>query len=152
MILENWFKLKRKNPDQVRFDRLTKRLESPIERRFWAHGYGRLSGLGHFTPQVKIGQYRVDFALTNIPGVELLKVVIELDGQEFHSTPAQRNYDTERDRYLLRRGWQVVHFTGSQINRDCEGCVLETAYMVREWGRWLRQPRRTIFSWLTGRI
>ncbi len=139
MILINrlpW--VKKKSPDQVRFERLAKRLESPIERLFWATGYKRLSKLGHFTPQVKIGQYRVDFILDNIPGVDLLKMVIELDGQNFHSTPEQRNYDTERDRYLLRRGWQVVRFTGSQINGNCGACVSEVETLVREWSRWLR--------------
>ena len=135
MILFNRFKLKRKDPDKARFDRLSKRLESPIERRFWAHGYGPLSALGRFTPQLRVEGYRVDFALTNIPDTQLLKVVIELDGHDFHSSPEQRNYDTERDRYLLRRGWQVIRFTGSQINRDCEGCVRETVESVREWGR-----------------
>lgn len=129
---------KKKSPDQVRFDRLAKLDESPIERLFWQTGYRHLSRLGHFTPQVKIGPYRVDFVLDNIPGVSLLKIVIELDGHEFHSTPEQRNYDTERDRYLLRRGWQVVRFTGSQINGNCVACVNEVAGLVREWSKWLK--------------
>lgn len=133
----NLFKRK-KNPDQRRFDRLAKRLESPIEKRFWAHGYRHLSPLGIFTPQMKIGGYRVDFSLTDIPGVDLLKIVIELDGHDYHSTPAQRNHDTARDRTLLKGGWQVVRFTGSQINRNVEGCVLETTALVQEWARWLR--------------
>ncbi len=130
---------KEKSPDQVRFDRLFKICESHIERLFWQMGYQYLSRLGRFTPQVKIGPYRVDFTLTNIPGVDLLKMVIELDGQDFHSTPEQRNYDTERDRYLMRRGWQVVRFTGSQINSDCIACVSEVESLVREWSKWLRR-------------
>jgi very-short-patch-repair endonuclease len=99
---------KRKDPDQARFDRLAKRLESPIEKRFWAHGYGPLSALGRLTPQVKVEGYRVDFALTDVPGVPLLNVVM-----------------------------QVVRFTGSQINRDCAGCVRETVALVKEWRKWL---------------
>lgn len=138
MILFNWFKLKRKDPDKARFYRLAKRLESPIERRFWAHGYGPLSALGRLTPQLRVEGYRVDFALINIPCVDLLKVAIELDGHDYHSTRHQRNYDTARDRIFLKAGWQVIHFTGSQINRDCEGCVRETVELVKEWSRWLR--------------
>jgi very-short-patch-repair endonuclease len=128
----------RKDPHQARFDRLAKRLESPIERRFWAHAYGPLSALGIFTPQVTAVGYRLDFALTDIPGVDLLKVAIELDGQDFHKTQDQRNYDTMRDRALMKVGWQVVRFTGSQINRNVEGCVNETVELVKEWGKWLR--------------
>lgn len=129
---------KQKDPDQVRFDRLAKRLESPIERLFWQTGYKNLSRLARFTPQQKIGPYRVDFILDNIPGVSLLKVIIELDGQEFHSTPEQRDYDTKRVRYFQRRGWQVIRFTGSQVNGNCLACVQETEGLIREWSKWLR--------------
>lgn len=139
MILINrlpW--VKQKDPDQVRFDRLAKLCESPIERLFWQTGYKCLSRYGHFTPQVKIEGYRADFVLDNIPGVPFLKMVIELDGQDYHSTPEQRNYDTERDRYLMRRGWQIIRFTGSQVNGNCAACVREVEGLVREWARWLR--------------
>jgi very-short-patch-repair endonuclease len=138
MIFINWNWLKRKDPDQARFDRLAKRLESPIEKRFWAHAYGPLSNLGHFTPQVKVEGYRVDFALTNVPGVPLLNVVIELDGHDYPSSRDQRNHLTARDRALMKAGWQVVRFTASQINSDCEGCVRETVALVREWMKWSR--------------
>ena len=130
---------KQKSPDQARLERLAKRLESPIERLFWQTGYKYLSKWGHLTPQTKIGPYRADFTLTNIPGVDLLKLVVELDGQEFHSTPEQRDYDTKRERYLMRHGWQVVRFTGSQVNGNCMACVSEVESMVREWSRWLRR-------------
>lgn len=138
MIFVNWLKNRKVSSDQARFDQQSKRLESPIERRFWAHAYSPLSALGRFAPQVRVEGYRVDFALTDIPGVPLLNIAIELDGYDYHSSPEQRNYDTARDRVLLKAGWQVVRFTGSQINRDVEGCVRETADLVREWARWLR--------------
>lgn len=128
----------KRDPDQVRYDRLAKLLESPIERLFWAHGYNRLSTLGQFTPQVKIGPYRVDFALTNIPNVPLLKVVIELDGYNYHRTAEQFATDTKRNRTLQKAGWQVVRFTGAEINGDVRGCVQETVDLVREWSKWLR--------------
>ncbi len=129
---------KRKDPHKVRFDRLAKRLESPIELRFWSHAYGPLSALGRFTPQVKLFAIRVDFTLTVIPGVPLLNIAIELDGHDYHATREQRNRDTQRDRILMMARWQVVRFTGSQINRDVEGCVRETVGLVKEWARWLR--------------
>jgi len=129
---------KENDPEQVRFERLLKLCESPIERLFWQTGYRRLSRIGHFAPQTKIGPYRVDFTLTNIPGVPLLKMVIELEGHEYHSTPKQRNYDTKREWYLMHRGWQVGTFTGARINRECRACVLEVEGLIREWARWLR--------------
>ena len=144
-IPPNWKFIKwviNRDPDQARYKRLSKLLDnSHIERSFWANGYKPLSTLGKFVPQVKIGPYRVDFTLTNIPGVPRLKVVIELDGHEFHSTPKQRNSDTERIRKLQKLRWQIITFTGSQINSDVRGCVRETADLVGEFSelfRWMR--------------
>ncbi len=131
----------KRDPDQIRYDRLARVLESPIEKLFWAHGYQPLSTLGQFSPQVKIGAYRVDFALTNIPGAPRLNVVIELYGYKFHSTPQHINNDTKRVRKLQKLRWQIITFTGSQINSDVRGCVRETADLVREFRelfRWLR--------------
>lgn len=129
---------KQKDPEQVRFERLAKRLESPIERLFWQTGYKRLSRWGHFTPQQDIGPYRVDFTLTNIPGVPLLNVVIELYGYDFHSKPEQVIRDAVRIRVLQRARWKVIVFWGFEINRDCVACVSEAAGLVREWAKWLR--------------
>ena len=53
------------------------------------------------------------------------KVVVELDGHEFHSSPSQREYDAKRDRYLEKKGFRVIRFTGREINRDVNSCVLE---------------------------
>ena len=127
-----------KGPDQVRFDRLAKLCESPIERLFWQTGYKRLSRMGHFTPQQKIGPYRADFVLTDIPGVPLLNVVIELYGYKYHSTPEQVTRDAERVRALQRARWQVVIFWGFEINGNCMACVRRTEFLVREWSKWLR--------------
>ncbi len=129
-----------RDPDQARYKRLSKLLESPIERIFWANGYKTLSTLGKFSPQTKIGAYRADFTLTDIlpPGVPKLKVVIELDGYNYHRTAAQFATDTSRNRALQRAGWKVIRFTGAEINDDVRGCVRETADLVSEWSRWLR--------------
>lgn len=123
---------------QSRFERLAKRLESPIERLFWQWAYKALSKWGTLTPQVNIKGYRVDFALTDIPNVPLLKIAIELDGHEWHKTVEQRNDDYRRDRVLMKAGWKVVRFTGAEIYGDCAGCVAEIADLVRVWVKWLR--------------
>ena len=132
------FQKRRNDPHQDRMERMAKRLESPIERIFWSAGYWRLSRYGILTPQVNIRGYRADFTLTDIPGVPLLKIVIELDGHEWHKTVEQRNEDYRRDRVLMKAGWQVIRFTGAEVYGDCAKCVAETVDLIRVWSRWLR--------------
>jgi very-short-patch-repair endonuclease len=38
-----------------------------------------------------------------------LKVAIEYDGQKYHSSPAAKAADKERDAELRTRGWRVIH-------------------------------------------
>lgn len=136
MILRLWRgEGERPDPERARYNRLAKLLESPLERVFWRGAYNRLSTIGQFAPQTQIRGYRADFVLTHIPNVPLLKVVIELDGQDFHSTPEQRAHDTRRDRVLMKAGWQVIRFTGSQVYGDCNDCVREVVDLVRVWSR-----------------
>lgn len=69
------------------------------------------------TPQAKIDKYRVDFLLEcECPSK---KLVIECDGHEFHErTKQQAARDKKRDRDLANLGYQVRHYTGSEIYRD----------------------------------
>lgn len=127
-----------RNLGQVRFTRLSKLLESPIEKLFWTHGYNHLSMIGQFSPQMKIGEYRVDFVLTNIPRVPSLKIIIELDGFDYHRSPSQFSRDAKRARDLQRAGWKIIRFTGAEINGDVPGCVRETVELVKDWSRGLR--------------
>jgi len=89
-------------------------LESPIEVRLaialWARGI-------LWTPQYKIGKYRLDFACPEV------KLAIECDGHQYHSSREQRGYDADRDRFLLKEGWQVARFTGTQIHQDAAKCA-----------------------------
>lgn len=80
-------------------------------------------------PQVKIGQYRVDFVAQtcvsygNIsPKLEYLAV--ECDGHEFHEkTKLQATRDKARDRYLVGKQIPVMRFTGSEIWEDPMECA-----------------------------
>jgi very-short-patch-repair endonuclease len=120
-ILEQLGMYKPLDHHHKRFDNLGQRCESPIERIFWDAGYFILSRYGQITPQVNIGRYRVDFTYTT----EVNKIIVELDGQNWHSTPEQRAYDYQRERELQREGWQVVRFTGAEIYGDVQGAVFE---------------------------
>ncbi len=96
--------------------------ESPIETAFYdacaavSHEFG---GDFHPTPQVEIGDYRVDFA------IQEYEIAIELDGHDYHKTKEQRTADAKRDRFLTSIGWTVYRFTGSEIWADAAACANE---------------------------
>lgn len=101
---------------------LLKKCESPIEVEFYVHALYSIQSL---KPQIKVGPYRVDFAIPDN------KYYIELDGHDFHSSKEQRAYDAKRDRYLLSNGWKVIRFTGSEINADPSSCVDEIKTILK---------------------
>jgi hypothetical protein len=79
-------------------------------------------------PQVVIGSYRVDFVITeNIkpspyrktPAPIHAPVIVELDGHAFHDkNKEQRAREKARDRFLIKTGYKILHFTGSEVNAD----------------------------------
>lgn len=53
-----------------------------------------------------------------------VKLIIECDGHEFHErTKEQVARDNNRDLALKNEGYEVIHFSGSQIYNDPIGCV-----------------------------
>jgi very-short-patch-repair endonuclease len=76
----------------------------------------------YITPQARIGKYRVDFLLRQVgvgPSDTCTPVVVELDGHAFHDkNKTQRSYEKARDRFLVRNGFRVLHFTGSDVVAD----------------------------------
>lgn len=81
----------------------------------------RPPGEGPFlVPQFRWGRiYRSDWAIVvgDLKGV----LLIECDGKEFHSSPAQIEHDRKKDQAARDRGWFTWRFTGSQINVDADG-------------------------------
>ena len=86
-----------------------KQVESPIERKllYWFVKYGIYPEL-----QYEIPPYRVDFALVD------KKIVIECDGRDFHTSDEHRKRDKIRDEFIVKQGWKVKRFTGSQIYNE----------------------------------
>lgn len=85
-------------------------------------------------PQVKIGNYRVDFLVTCSGGryweyqnpvkLETTKLIVECDGHDFHErTKEQARKDKERDRELQKLGFRVFRFAGSEIYADPMKCA-----------------------------
>lgn len=123
-------------------DALTPRqpFDSPLEAAFYVWSLA-LDVLGpeeeialEHQVEVTVGAelFRLDFAYV------LEKVAIELDGHDFHERTREqvdrRNY---RDRRLLEEGWLVLHFSGSEFNRDPAGCVraAQRAALLRKVGQ-----------------
>lgn len=126
-ILEHFGLYKPVDHEHKRFDRLAARLESPIEKIFWSAAYFELSKLGQLTPQVRVGPYRLDFALVG----DNFKIAIECDGYDYHCTEKQISADNARDLELQRQGWLVVRFTGVKIYGDVQECVFKVISLAR---------------------
>lgn len=72
-------------------------------------------------PGMIIGPYKVDFLYGNC--------VIELDGYDFHKTKEQRDHDYKRERYLQKRGYIVIRFTGTEVFLEARKCVIDMVYI-----------------------
>lgn len=75
----------------------------------------------YIKPQYKIGNYRADFLIyqNGLSEHPAAPVIVELDGHDFHDKDKhQRAYEKSRDRFLVRRGFKVLHFTGSEVVAD----------------------------------
>lgn len=108
--------------------------QSPIEQLMglWLYRMARRHELPGFylCPQADdiVPPYRLDFVLTTMDSrhSEIAEVVVECDGHDFHEkTKAQVARDKKRDRAIAAAGYHVLHFTGSEIWRNPEGCARE---------------------------
>ena len=122
--------------------RLTRRIENRLRRRITfayttrkkliqAHEVGELFGIPPLeeimrqsllkagitpVPQFcimvkKRCRYRIDFAIFCRQG----KIALECDHSRWHQRPARQEKDRERDRWLKRDGWKVIHLTEDHI-------------------------------------
>jgi very-short-patch-repair endonuclease len=93
--------------------------------------YQRGEGI-HITPQHPVGKYKADFLIEQVrigPDEILTPIIVELDGHAFHDKDKrQRSYEKARDREMLRAGYKVLHFTGSDVVAD----PLKVAYEALE--------------------
>lgn len=72
--------------------------------------------------------YRVDFILicSNRMG-DTSFLVVEVDGHDFHErTKEQVASDNARDRRLLKLGFPVIRFSGSEVFASPKSCAIET--------------------------
>jgi very-short-patch-repair endonuclease len=67
-------------------------------------------------PQFKVAGYSIDLVIES----DLNRLAVECDGDEFHSSPEQRENDMRRQRILERCGWTFWRMRGSEFyfNRE----------------------------------
>ena len=90
---------------------------TPIEQKFWQASKNLIRDI---QAQVWIEKYRVDFFIKS------KNLIIELDGHDFHKTKEQRTNDAIRQRFLEKKGYRLIRFTGSEIYQNVDKCVKET--------------------------
>ncbi len=92
-------------------------LLTPIEQKFWQASKNLIQDI---QAQVWIEKYRVDFF------VKSKNLIIELDGHDFHKTKEQRTNDAIRQRFLEKKGYRLIRFTGSEIHQNINKCLKQT--------------------------
>jgi very-short-patch-repair endonuclease len=101
--------------------------DSPIEVMIGSHLrclISRRRAWAEAIPQFRLLKFRYDFAMF-VPGPGGPPVVlIECDGEEFHSTPAQLANDRKKDEAAAAIGARMLRFSGKEIVRDPYGCAL----------------------------
>jgi very-short-patch-repair endonuclease len=89
---------------------------TPQEVKIWVK-LRELRPLGfHFRKQIPIGDYIVDFAALSA------RIVIEIDGGQ-HAMPEGLRSDDERDKFLRSRGFHILRYWNSDVDRNLRGVM-----------------------------
>lgn len=115
--------------------------ESPIEQQFLCAflvlNHVNNCGLDiEIQEELNVGSktYRPDFIISNSIG-EAYNVVIECDGHDFHEkTKQQVIKGNNRDYDLKLDGYEVLHFSGSEIFKDAVKCASKAIEFVKKRG------------------
>ena len=85
-------------------------------------------------PQWEILGYRLDFALFDRCGDDLLALDVEVDGRYWHTDVRgrKRTQDVRRDRCLEAAGWRVLRLWDDEIRNDLEKCLDRIERAIRE--------------------
>lgn len=81
-------------------------------------------------PQYKIDNCKADFWVVGT------NILVECDGYDYHKTKEQIAGDCNRQRKFMKLGYDVIRFSGTEINSNCEKCVNELIEIIesRGWG------------------
>jgi len=78
----------------------------------------------NFIEQANIGPWSCDFFLPEH------KLVIEADGEYWHSIPKTMMKDRRKDLWLRSHGYSVLHFEGKKISSDPDGCITKVIQLI----------------------
>lgn len=115
-------------------------LTSPIEQMFHIAfsviNMEYYNGKYAIEPQYEISidgkTYYADFVLFLDSG-EKLMLIVECDGHGFHKiTREQVKHDNERDYALKKSGYDVIHFSGSQLYENAWKCADDVCSFIQE--------------------
>jgi len=112
--------------------RVDNRTDSPIEEKLYQEF--KEYGLEPQT-QYPVAPFFIDLAFPEI------KLAIEADGYEFHSTPDQKMRDKYRQTRLEAQGWTFERFSGRAIHKDVE--VLVAKIVLKYFGKKLTKEKKT---------
>lgn len=106
---------------------LMPRLSLPSMASFPPIKCTRVEGAVNVMPECEMGAYRADFgvmAKAYGKGNAIIKASLECDGHDWHErTKEQVSYGRKRDRQLNTLGIEVLHYPGSDVNRDARQCA-----------------------------
>lgn len=91
--------------------------ESPPERAFFTVAEADKDVT--FTPQHKVGRYRLDFAIID------KKIAVEVDGLTYHNGQESFIRDQQRQRDLQALGWRVIRFAAKEVTTNPAKCLAE---------------------------
>lgn len=75
-------------------------------------------------PHERIDNYEVDFLLSSPYFTD--KIIIECDGHDFHEkTKQQASYDKKRERDIVKKGYIVLRYSGSDIYNNFDKIIKE---------------------------
>ncbi|WP_433593448.1 DUF559 domain-containing protein [Nocardia sp. CA-145437] len=72
-----------------------------------------------------VGQYRCDFV------DERSSTIVEIDGREFHSSPAAFRHDRRRQNALVLGGWFILRYAAADVFQRLDACADEAAAAIR---------------------
>lgn len=110
-------------------------VSSPVEQLFivqWRYlDASRRYGLT-LSPQeiveTEAGRFAVDFVVRS---TSREPVAIEIDGHDFHEkTKEQVASDKRRERAIVKKGFKLLRFTGSEITRNPRACVADVVELA----------------------
>jgi very-short-patch-repair endonuclease len=95
------------------------------KKKFWVNKdlFGGYKVKGDIDFGGEVAVVRFDFGLINYKKQK--KLLIELDGHEFHKSKAQRSKDAVKRKIATQFGWDMLVFTGTQVTNEFDDMIAE---------------------------